>query len=70
VKPTELLITAYDGDRPLFTTNLMPGKARTILTGVDSDGKTAVERCCEEDSEVFEPITQILLDVVNPVGVA
>jgi len=69
MKPTELLITAYDGDRSLFTTNLTPERARTIVTGVDRDGDTVVAQVSEKETQAFESITQILLDVVNPVGV-
>lgn len=69
MKPTELLIIAYDGDRPLFTTNLTPEKACTIMTGIDQDGETVVVRGSEREAQAFEPITQILLDAVSPVGV-
>lgn len=66
MKPTELLITAYDGDISLFTTTLTPEKACTILTGAGRNGDTVVEHSSEKETQAFEPITQILLDVVNP----
>jgi len=68
MKPTELLIFAYDGDRSLFTTNLTPEKARTILTGVGRDGEAVVQRGEEKETQAFEPITEILLDVVGHVA--
>jgi hypothetical protein len=70
MRPTELLIVAYDGGRPLFTTSLTPERACTIMAGVDRDGETVVTSGSERETQVFEPITRILLDAVNPVAVA
>lgn len=64
MKPTELLITAYDGDRPLFATSLTPEKASTVLAGIDENGDTVVEHSSDKETGAFRSITQTLLEVV------
>jgi hypothetical protein len=70
MNPTELLITAYDGDRALFTTSLTPEKASIILTSTDADGETIVGEAFDRTTQVFEPIVGMLVDLASPISVA
>lgn len=69
-EPTELLITAYGGDKALFTTCLAPGKASTILTTTGGEGEPTVSDVFERTTRIFEPIKQMLVDLASPVNVA
>lgn len=57
---TELLVTGYDGDKVVFTTDLTPVSAATILTGTDDDGETVVEAVSNESTRAFGSMVRTL----------
>ncbi len=64
MKITELLITGYDGDRPVFVVDILPETAKVVLTKPGDDGQTAVDAATEEATPIFFPIQKLLEGVV------
>jgi hypothetical protein len=62
---TELLVTGYDGDKVVFTTDLTAEGAETILTRTDADGETAVEAVSTQRSEAFGSLVETLTELTE-----
>lgn len=50
---TELLVTGYDGNEPVFVVNLAPNVATTVLTSTTDNGEATVDATAEQASDVF-----------------
>jgi len=57
---TELLVTDYDGDKVVFTADLTPDSAATILTRTDAEGETVVEAVSRGRSRAFGSLVRTL----------
>ena len=57
---TELLVTGYDGDKIVFTSDLTPEGATTILTGTDDRGEIAVEAVSRESARAFKSVVETM----------
>lgn len=60
MKITELLITGYDGNRPIFVVNVFPETATTLLVTTDDDGEEAVAGIAERTTQMFKPMKKLL----------
>ena len=65
---TELLVTAYDGDEPVFAVNLEPEAATVAWTGTDNDGDTAVDSTWSLACQSFVVIRQLMEDLAVAAG--
>lgn len=57
---TELLVTGYDGDEPLFVVKLAPDEATTVRTIADEDGEATVDSVAQQATDVFASVRQLL----------
>ena len=57
---TEMLITGFDGDEPVFAVNLASAAATTDSTGAVDNGKTVVNEWSQLTTDAFEAIYKIL----------
>ncbi len=64
MKITELLITGYDGNRPIFVVNVFPETATTLLVTTDEDGEDAVAATAERTTQMFRPMKKLLEGVM------
>jgi hypothetical protein len=64
MKITEMLVTGYDGDRPVFVVNVFPDTAKALLVTADADGQDAVETAAERTTQMFLPMKRLLEGVV------
>lgn len=67
---TELLITAYDGDQVVFTSDLTPELATTVMTSTNADGETAVEAVSRQETSVFNTLVPILRELATAAACA
>lgn len=61
---TELLVTGYDGDEPLFAVALGPDAAMTVKTGIDGEGEAIVDSVARQSADVFVEMRDMLQDLV------
>jgi hypothetical protein len=68
MKITELLITGFDGDKPVLVVSVFPEVAKAILTTADDDGQPTVEVATERATRIFGPMQRMLegFMVVSP----
>lgn len=57
---TELLVTGYDGNEPLFVVKLAPDEATTVRTVTDAGGETTVDSIAKQATDVFASVRQLL----------
>ncbi len=57
---TELLITGYDGDDPIFAVTLAPDEATAVLTATDGHGDTAADSITRQTTGVFAAVRGLL----------
>jgi hypothetical protein len=57
---TELLITGFDGDEPVFAVHLTPDTATIGSTGTDENGETELKEARLLAADAFEAIYEIL----------
>ncbi len=60
MKLTELLVTGYDGNRPVFVVNVFPETAKAYLVSADDDGDDAVVTAAERTTQMFIPMKKLL----------
>lgn len=59
MKITEMLITGYDGRRPVFVVNVLPETASAVLL-THEDGEDVVEVAAERNTRMFIPMKKLL----------
>ncbi len=59
MKVTELLVTGYNGDDPVFAVTLGPGEAIAVLANAD-DGGVAVDAVVQQRTDVFASVRELL----------
>lgn len=64
MKITEMLVTAYDGTRPVFVVNIFPETAKALLVTTDDDGDSTVAAAAERTTQMFIPMKKLLEGVV------
>lgn len=57
---TEMLITGFDGDEPVFAVNLSSTDATMASTSTDENGETVIDDVRQQETEAFEAIWNIL----------
>ena len=57
---TEMLITGFDGDEPVFAVNLAPTDATMASASVDENGETVLDDVRQQATEAFEAVWDIL----------
>lgn len=57
---TEMLITGFDGDKPVFAVNLASTTAIADSTGAKENGKAAINEASQHTTNAFEAIYKIL----------
>jgi hypothetical protein len=57
---TELLVTGYDGDEPVFAVNLVSGTAAVALTSIDDNGDTVVDSTWKQTSQAFAGVRELI----------
>jgi hypothetical protein len=57
---TELLVTGFDGDDPVFAITLAAGDATAVLTATAEDGETAVDAVAQRGTDVFALVRELL----------
>ncbi len=65
MKITELLITGYSGNDPVFAVTLAPGESAAVITAADHDGDAAVSAIAYQATDVFASVRD-LLDALTP----
>lgn len=65
---TGLLVTGYNGDKPIYAVNLHPGGATTILTGHDDGETTTVDAAKKQTTQAFGQIRDLLEELVSSPG--
>ena len=60
MKITEMLITGYDGTRPIFAVSVLPETANAVLLTHDDDGEETVAAASERNSKMFIPMKKLL----------
>ncbi|GIH07111.1 hypothetical protein Rhe02_51780 [Rhizocola hellebori] len=60
MKVTELLITGFDGDEPVFAVTLVPDGATAVLTATDGEGGAAVDSIAKQETDVFSSVRELL----------
>lgn len=60
---TELLITGYDGSKPIFAVNLAPGSATVVLTSTDQNGDAVVDSTWTTASQAFTDFRGLVEDL-------
>ncbi len=65
---TELLVTGYNGNEPVFVVTLAPNHATTVLTRADGDGDTSVESVGQQTTGVFGAVRELLEGLVLAVS--
>lgn len=57
---TELLVTGYDGNEPLFVVKLAPGEATSVRTATDDSGETTVDSIARQTTDLFASVRELL----------
>lgn len=60
---TELLVTGYNGDQVVFTSDLTPDLTTTVLTRTDADGETFVEKVESLETAAFNTLVPVLREL-------
>ena len=63
---TELLVTGFDGDKPVFAVTLAPDGATAVLTAADGKGGTAVDSITKQETDVFASVRELLEGLTVP----
>lgn len=62
---TELLVTGYDGDQPVFAVNLANDTASVVTTGTDAKGETSVESTYDRASQAFTGVRDLIKELTT-----
>ncbi len=57
---TELLVTGFDGDQPVYAIALAPHGATAVLTGSDGQGEVSVDSIAQHAADVFGLVRELL----------
>jgi hypothetical protein len=60
MRVTEMLITGFDGDEPVFAISLASGIATMSPTSTDENAETVLDEAWQEATDAFEAVWEIL----------
>ena len=59
---TEMLLTGYDDNEPVFAVSLVPGEARIVLTGETDE---TVKSAWQHATDAFSAVSGLIEDIVG-----